>query len=158
MEDFLKLYLALAMIAVILSGVLLMLKEIRPAKDNELDDPARDTYITRTDSNLIQGEIYEMELIPAHVQQRRRTEMQAGMGFGVNPANGNLENYYGFFPVNVNYSVEIPDTFILRIFVDDTERLVYFVNEISVSEEDFIGYEVGDIFGEPQQIKEEDFE
>jgi hypothetical protein len=77
--------------------------------------------------------------------------MQAGMGFGINPANGNLEHHYGFFPINVNYSVEIPDTYILRIFVEDTERLVYFVNEIAVSEDDFSEYEVGDVFGTQQQ-------
>jgi regulator of sirC expression with transglutaminase-like and TPR domain len=84
--------------------------------------------------------------------------MQAGMGFGVNPANGNLEHHYGFFPVVVNYSVEFPDTFVLRIFVDDTERLVYFINEIFVSESDFAEYEIGDIFGQSQEAKEDDFE
>jgi hypothetical protein len=126
--------------------------------DYEFDDTNREHYITRTDENLIHGEIYEMEFIPAHTQTKQKTEIQAGMGFGVNPANGNLEHHYGFFPVVVDYTVEIPDAFILRIFVDDTERLVYFVNEIKVSEDVFGDYKVGDIFGVPQQIKEEDFE
>jgi hypothetical protein len=54
-----------------------------------------------------------MEFIPAHNETKQKTEMQAGMGFGVNPANGNLEHHYGFFPVVVNYTVNIPDALLM---------------------------------------------
>lgn len=87
MGNVLNLLLLSLMIAVILSGLFVMFRKI---SYDEINDPNRDYHITVTDSNLIQGEIYEMEFIPAHFQQRRKTEMQAGMGFGVNPANGNL--------------------------------------------------------------------
>ena len=50
---------------------------------DEVNDPNRDYYITRTDDNLNHGEIYEKEYIAAHTDRRIKTEMQAGMGYCV---------------------------------------------------------------------------
>ena len=114
---------------------------------DEANDPNRDYYITRTDNTLIDGEIYEMEFIPAYTDMRKKTEMKSGMGWGINPSTGQYSYYHGFFPVTVSYAVDIPDTYLVRILNDDTERLIHFVNEIEVSESVYENYAVGDIFG-----------
>lgn len=154
MDDVVKLLLLMTFILVVLGSLLIAVKQLT-AGDSEINDPNRNHYITRSDDTLIHGEVYEREFVPAHIETRRRTEMQAGMGFGVNPANGNLEHHYGFFPVTVNYTVEIPDAYVLRIFAEDMERLIYYVNELNVAENVFDEYEVGDIFGTQQEnVKE----
>jgi hypothetical protein len=119
---------------------------IRLANYDELNDPDRTHFITRTDANLQSGEIYEKEFIPAHREQRSRTEMQSRFGYGINPATGQFSYHHGFFPTRVIYYMDIPDTFALRIVMVDTERLVRFTNEIIVSEYAFSGYEVGDVY------------
>jgi len=145
MEDIIKLFIAMLITALMIFGIYSAAKS---AKYDEVNDPNRDYHITRLDGDLQQGEIYEAEFIPAHSERRTRTEMQAGYGYGLNPATGQFSYHYGLFPTTITYYVDVPERYILRIIREDTERLIYFVNEIIVCEPIYKEYSVGDFFGE----------
>jgi hypothetical protein len=145
MDDIFKLCIAVLITIGVVTSIFFAAKS---AKYDEVNDPNRTHYITRTDENLQHGEIYEMEHTPAHREQRTCTEMQAGFWYGINPATGQFSYHYGFFPTTIFFYVDVPEKYALRIVRVDTERLIYFVNEITVSDSIYKGYSVGEFFGE----------
>jgi hypothetical protein len=151
MDGIIKSMLALMLITAFICSLIVMW---RKANYDEVNDPNRDYHITITDNSLTNGEIYEKEHIPAHTERKAKSEMQAGMGYGINPATGQFDYHYGFFPVTIFYDVDIPEMYVLRIFTEDTERLIYFVNEITVSESVYEEYEIGNIYSQTEILQE----
>lgn len=124
-------------------GGLLLLSKYRY---DEANDPDRDYYITRENKNLECGEIYEKEFIPAHTETKTKTVTEWGYGYGF--YNGDFGYGYGLHTKTVPYEVDVPDLYLLKIFTDDTERLIYFVSDIEVSESAYNDFDVGDFYGE----------
>ena len=114
----------------------------------EENDPDRDYFITRTNIALNHGEIIDKIFTPMHIVTRTTTELEWRYDYGFNAVSGQFESYYGFHPTTVEYSVEISDSWVLKIMQTDEERLIYYVNEVEVSECVFVKYSVGEIYKE----------
>ena len=114
----------------------------------EENDPDRDYFITMTNITLNHGEITDKIFTQMHTATRTTTELEWRYDYGFNVVSGQFEFYYGFHPTTVTHSEVIPNKWVLKIMQTDEERLIFYVNEIEVSECVFEKYSVGEIYKE----------
>ena len=111
---------------------------------SEENDPNRDYYITRVNSKLQCGEIYEKVFTPEHIKTEKKSEMQWRYDYGYNPVTSNFGYHYGFHPTSVSHSITVPDSWLFKIKSTDEERLIYYVNEVKVCEYTYKKHSVGE--------------